>query len=122
MSVLAMGPVPVFYRRIVATTGETPSFCDGFTNGPTADHRIQYLGQLAGLEERALPLRGYELHSIEAQDAAMAEAGIQRVTSDVSRRYAQLMSLLVDAKLLPSGMAARAPDIKLEVLDYRTAR
>ena len=122
VSVLAMGPVPVFYRRIVATTGQTPAFCDGFTDGPTGDHRIQYLGQLAGLEERALPLRGYEFHSIEAEDAAMAEAGIQRVKSDVARRYAQLMSLLVNAKLLPSEVAARAPDISVEVLDLRTVR
>jgi hypothetical protein len=122
VSVLAMGPVPVFYRRIVATTGQTPAFCDGFTNGPAADHRIQYLGQLAGLDERALPLRGYEFHSIEAQDDATAEAGIRRVKSDVVRRYAQLMSLLVDANLLPSEMAVRPPDINLEVLDHRTAR
>jgi hypothetical protein len=112
----------VFYRRILGKTGEAPGFCDGFTNGPTADHRIQYLGRLGGLEERALPLRGYELHSIEAQDAATTEAGIQRVKSDVARRYAQLMPLLDAAKLLPSEMAARAPDINLEVLDYCRAR
>lgn len=122
MSVLAMGPVSVFYRRIVATAGQTPGFCDGFTDGPTADHRIQYLGALAGLEERALPLRGYEFRSIEAQDAAMAEAGIQRAKSDVALRYAQLISLLVNAKLLRSDEAARAPEINLEVMDHRKQR
>jgi hypothetical protein len=121
-SVLEMGPVPVFYRRIVARAGETPSFCDGFTGGPTADHRIQYLGQLAGLDDGALPFRGYEMHPIEAPDAATAGAAIQRVNADVARRYAQLVSMLVDQNFLSPDEAARAPDIKLEVLDHRRRR
>ena len=122
VSVLAIGPVPTYYRRIVATAGETPAFCDGFTNGPSSDHRIQYLGALAGLEERALPLRGYEYHSVEAQNPAQEEAGIQRVKADVALRYAQLISLLVTAKLLPPGTAERAPVIDIEVWDHRKQR
>lgn len=118
-TVLAMGPVPVFYRRIVASAGQEPGFCDGFTDGPTADHRIQYLGAVAGIEERALPLRGYEFHSIEAQDDAGVDAAIQRITMDVARRYAQLISMVVNATRLPSDAVSRAPEIDVEVIDWR---
>lgn len=122
-TVVATGPVPVYYRRIVAPAGQTPAFCDSSTGGPTSENRVQYLAALARMRPEDLPIRGVESHSIPLGAAAGDDAEIARIKADVAQRYARLLSMLVSAKALDESAAAKyAPVIDLEVENRRTRR
>ena len=122
-TVVAPGPVPIFYRRIVAPAGETPAFCDSSTGGPTSDQRVEYLAALARMRPEDLPVRGVESHSIPLGAPTGDDAEIARIKADVARRYAQLLSMLVSAKVLEKSAAARfEPAIDLDVENRRTRR
>jgi hypothetical protein len=122
-TVVAPGPVPVYYRRIVAPAGQTPAFCDSSTGGPTPAHHVEYLAALAQISPENLAVRGIESHSIPTGAPGGDEAEIARIKADVARRYARLLRMLVSAKVLDTSAAARyEPVIDLEVENRRTRR
>lgn len=122
-TVVATGPVAVYYRRIVAPAGQTPAFCDGFTSGPMADHRVRYLVELAALPPQDVPVRGYENHSVVMRQGTSLEAEIARIETDVSQRFARLLRAVVSAGMLESSIAdAYQPVIDFRVDDWRTRR
>ena len=122
-TVVAPGPVPIYYRRIVAPAGQTPAFCDSSTGGPTSDQRVEYLAALAKMRPDDLPIRGVESRSIPLGTGVSDEAEIARIKADVAQRYARFLRMLVSAKVLDDSAAAQyAPAIDLEVENRRTRR
>jgi hypothetical protein len=122
-TVVAPGPVPIYYRRIVAPAGQTPAFCDSSTGGPTPAHRVEYLAALANIGREDLPVRGYESHAVALGAAGGDEAEIARIKADVARRFARLLRMLVSANALEAPAAANyAPAIDLEVENRRSGR
>ena len=122
-TVVAPGPVSVYYRRIVAAAGQTPGFCDSSTGGPTSENRVEYLAALARMRPEDLPIRGVESHSIPLGAAAADHAEIARIKADVAQRYARLLRMLVSAGVLDASAAAKhEPIIDLEVENRRGKR
>ena len=125
LTILATGPVSVYYRRIVAPAGQTPGFCDSFTAGPSGEHRMQYLAALAGIRAEDLPVRGYEQHSIPSRGgtSAVIDGEISKIKADVGQRFGRLLKMLVSAGVVGASAAAgRQPVIDLEIDDRRSGR
>lgn len=121
LSVASIGPVPMYYRRTLSRAGETPVPPFHFTPAPTADERLMYLGALAGIRERYLPVRGLENHSIAVRDPANLQAQLDRLRVDVSQRYGQLLASLVAAQMITAETAAGYPlQVDFEIEERRS--
>ena len=80
-----------------------------------------YLGALAGIDERYLPLRGLEHHSVAVRDPGKLPAQLDRLRVNVSQRYAQLLASLVTTQMITAETAARYPlQVDLEIEDRRS--
>jgi hypothetical protein len=123
VAVLALGPVPVYYERHLSTTGVMPTSPGTSIHGPTTEQRLQYVAALMDMNENRLPIRARTTHSIKWTDQPSLDAAIQSFRADTRRRFAQLVSELVDAGLVTKEEAADfEPVINVMVDDVRTER
>jgi hypothetical protein len=123
VTVLAMGPVPVYFKRSVSAPGQTPAPRSVYIDGPTADDRLQYLAGLAGLDRESLPLRGDERHAVVLRSDADLQSRMQLVRADVSQRFARLLRALVAARVMTAeATALYPPHIDLQIEDHRNSR
>ncbi len=123
MTVLSTGPVPIYYRRILAPAGQTPGFCDSSRSGPNDTDRMTYIAAVADLEPDQLPLRAHNQSSRVWTTNERPAAEITRIREDLTRRYTALLQLLVTQKLLDAESArTMTPVIEIEIEDRRSSR
>jgi hypothetical protein len=122
LTILAMGPKPIYYRRRLAPAGQSPAAGVDAAAGPTAHDRLAYAAAAAGIESEQLPLRGIEQSSLSVpHDGNLADV-VARVRADFVRRYDLFLRMLVGRGALADDAAAVYPArIHLEVVDRRTA-
>ena len=122
--VLAPGPTPIYYRRTVAPAGQTPAINSVSIGGLSAADRLKYLAALGGIDAAAMPLSGDESYSHEWQDMAAVDDAVTRAREDLLRRYAQLLRLLVEARVLAEEDAKALPVPQLTIIlrDARRSR
>jgi len=122
--VLAPGPTPVYYRRTVAPAGMAPAGSTVAIGGPSTADRLKYLAALARVDAATLPLSGNEQASLAWQGAAAIESEVVRVREDLRRRYAMLLGMLVNARVLTDDDAGALsqPQVSIIVHDIRQSR
>jgi hypothetical protein len=121
VSVLALGPVPIYYERQLFAAGYLPSPSGVFIQGPTSEHRLQYVAALMGISENRLPIRAQATHEIKWTDQPSLDAAIKSFRTNTRRGFAGLVSRLARAGFIPKEeVAAIKPTIDLEVHDVRT--
>jgi hypothetical protein len=121
--VLALGPIPVYYERHLSTGGVMPMPSRSSIQGPTSQQRLQYVAALMDISEKSLPIRAEAFHSIKWTDQPSLDAAIHSFRADTRRRFARIVSDLVQAGLIPKEEAADIePVITVAVHDYRTER
>lgn len=122
VTVLAMGPTPIYYQRTVAPAGETPSASMFSIGGPTGYDRIVYAAAAAGIDAASVPLRGEEQHSVSVPHGGSFDAEVTRLKADLADRFRQFVHSLVALDILPANaVAAYQPPIDVEVEDHRSA-
>ena len=120
VSVLATGPVPIYFERRVAPAGQGRDGGMSTVFGPSAAERVKYLATLANLDERELPLRGDESYSIVWRETTNLDAELERIRGTITERFGRLLQVLVSAGVLTSEEAERqSPQIEFEVRDMR---
>ncbi len=119
VTVLATGPTPIYYRRVVATAGQTPASSVTVISGPTGDDRLLYVAALAGIEPSRLPLRGYEERSITIKDDGNLDTAVARLRADLSERYQRLVAMLVARSVLSPDAVIPQPQIDVNIEDHR---
>jgi hypothetical protein len=121
MTVLSTGPVPIYYRRVLAPAGQTPAFCDSSRSGPDDADRMAYIAAIAGLQPDELPLRADNQSSLVWTSERQPIAEIARIRADLTRRHAALLQLLVTRNLLDAETARTiAPVIEIVIEDRRS--
>jgi hypothetical protein len=121
--VMSTGPVPVYYQRIVAPAGSTPSVSVMHRDGPSADERLRYLAWLAGYFTGDLPVRGIEYSEARLDIGAPLDPALDGVRADILSRWSLLAQALVRTEALTKESAATAlPALDLVVHDARQPR
>ena len=122
--VLAPGPTPVYYQRTVGPAGSTPAGSTISIGGPSTSDRLKYLAAVAGVDVSTLPLRGEEHESLAWRGAAAIDAAVARIREDLRRRYALLLGILVNARVLTGDDAAALPPPQVSIIvhDARQSR
>ena len=119
VTVLATGPKPIYYRRVVAPAGHSPAASVTAISGPTGDDRLLYVAALAGIEPSRLPLRGDEQKSVTIKDDSSLDTVVARLREDLSERYQRLVAMLVAQNVLSPDAVIPQPQIDVEIADYR---
>jgi hypothetical protein len=123
VTILATGPTPTYYRRVVAPAGQVPPPQHTNTSGPSGDDRLVYLAAVADIDLKSLPLRGYEEHSLTVKDDSSLAAELARIRTDLLQRYRRLVATLVErGVLVADSAAALPPQIEVEIEDHRRPR
>jgi hypothetical protein len=118
--VLATGPQPIYYRRVVAAAGHVPASSVTTVSGPTGDDRLKYVAAAAALQPDNLPLRGLEQHSVVLRDGSTLETELARIRRDLGQRYHRLLAMLIERNFLPPDIQTmRVPEIDFEIEDHR---
>jgi hypothetical protein len=122
--VLAQGPTPVYYRRVVSPAGVGPRVSELTVAGPNARDRITYVARLAALKPSALPLQGNERHSVAWNGPTALSSEVERIGVDIRRRYRLLLQHLVAAGVLTGSDAESlpTPPVRVIVRDVRRER
>ena len=122
--VLAPGPTPVYYERTVGPAGSTPAGSTIAIGGPSTSDRLKYLAEIAGVDASTLPLRGEEHEPLAWRGAPAIDATVARIRQDLRRRYALLLGVLVNARVVTGHDAAALPPphVSIIVRDYRQSR
>jgi hypothetical protein len=122
VSVLAMGPKSMYYRRTLAPAGHTPSASASHIDGPNEDDRVTYAAAAAGMDPTHMPLRGAEQHSISLPEGSDLSNAVNRVRADFARRYELFLRMLVGRGVLAEDVAATYPArIDVAVQDRRAS-
>ena len=113
--VLATGPRTIFFIRNVSPPGQTspPSWHD--TTAPTPADRFDYIAALLGAAPQSLSLRSQEFRAVVARDGLSVEKETATFREDILRRYAWLVSALVDKGLLTKEEIAKLPQPRIAV-------
>ena len=120
-TVLANGPVPIYYmRNITPPGGQGPSTWHE-TGGPSGRDRLKYMAELRRSTGGTLPVEDGETKSIVWQaglDTAKAAATFRE---EIAIRYGRFIQGLVQAKVLSDdeAKALRQPTITVTVRDAR---
>ena len=118
--ILALGPVPVYYMRIVRNTFQFPTWSH-FSSGPSVRDRLQYLNEL--LSPNRVEFHPTEYVTLRWTDDARFSAAIAAARKEVRRRYDRLIATLVQSGRLTALDAQRLPPpIDVQVFDLRTDR
>jgi hypothetical protein len=118
--VMSTGPIPVYYQRIVAPAGSTPSANSVHRAGPTADDRLRYLAWLAGRSNGDLPVRGIDTREIRLDVSASLDPALEGVRADILSRWSLLAQALVRTSALSKeSAAAELPALDFVVHDWR---
>ena len=121
MTVLSTGPVPIYYRRVLAPAGQTPAFCDSSRSGPDEADRMAYIAGAAGLHPDELPLRADNQSSLVWTSERQPVAEVARIRENLTRRHASLLQLLVARNLLDAQSAQTIkPVIEIQIEDRRS--
>ena len=123
LTILSTGPVPIYYRRVLAPAGQTPAFCDSSRAGPDGTDRMAYLAGAAGVEQDQLPLQAHNQSSLVWTSSDRPVAEIARIREDLTPRHAALLQLLVARQLLDAQTAPTIkPVIEIQIEDRRWPR
>jgi hypothetical protein len=122
--VLAPGPTPIYYQRTVAPAGQTPVGHSVGIVGPSTADRLKYLAALGGFNASTLPLNGRESYPLAWQGTAAVDAEVVRIRENLLARYARLLEVLVNARVLSAedASALPAPPVTVIVHDGRRNR
>jgi len=116
--VLATGPTPVYYQRILAQAGTRPSASVVERAAPSADLRLPYLAHLAGMTIESLPVRGLEFREVRLAAGAPVETTLASIRAEMLSRWSAIARALVQRGALAAQSAATAlPAIELVVHD-----
>ena len=119
--VLSTGPTPVYYERKLSPAGVTPPAHSLRHSGPNLRERLRYVAALTRRDIERLPIRDHESHAIKWQGAAALVRAQQEFRADVERRFARMVSDMIDAKVLTRDEAATlAPTITVTLHDHRS--
>jgi hypothetical protein len=115
-TLLADGPIPIYYRRAVAESGAGPDAGGPYDpDAGTPDTRLRYVAAL--LPGQALPLAATTVISVEPGPRLDADAVAHALRVDVRGRFEALVQLLLRAEhLTPSEAAGLTPEIQIEFL------
>jgi hypothetical protein len=103
MTTLAIGPVPVYFSRVVAPAGQVPYNSLTVLVPPSADERLRYIASLAGVPQEQ-SLRTDERQSIVASTTNRLAADVLRIRADVAARYRRFVYALVSSDPTPAGV------------------
>lgn len=121
LSILALGPKPIYYRRTVAPAGQSPAGSVVDIGKPSGSDRLEYAAAAAGLPPAQMPLRGDEQHSITLPEGRSLAIEVARLRDDLERRYRLLLRMLVQRRILAdSDLRTYPAAIDVEVSDHRT--
>jgi hypothetical protein len=107
VAILAPGPMPIYYRRVVARPGQAPSLGSLEIGGPTTADRLKYLAALANVDVEMLPLQSRESHSVAAPGRTPIEAESARIRQDIGAGRTALLRRLVNARALTPDRGQR---------------
>jgi hypothetical protein len=114
---LAWGPTPVFYTRVVHNAFQFPLSASGI-GGPNDRDRLQYLDELQGTER--VTLYATEGASVRWTDERTFRSEVEDAKARLTGRYGRLIATLVKTGRLTDGEAQALPArIVVQVIDRR---
>jgi hypothetical protein len=119
--VLSDGPRPMYYERTLYHDGGTAPAGSRSGSGPHGADRLEYLAALMDVGVKSLPVKRYEGTALAWRGAGQFDADVQRIRADVAARFVEMLSMLVEWRLLdPDEAKAIQPDIQLSLHDARS--
>jgi hypothetical protein len=119
-TVLATGPVTIYYQRSVSSHGSMGRCDERSVTAPTSQHRLDYLAALRGSSSN-LGLRSQERRTVVWRPGLDVDAEAAAFRTSILWRHAEIIRQLLAQGLLTEAEAAAAPEprITLTVRDRR---
>jgi hypothetical protein len=116
---LADGPTPVYYERLVGDRIATPCAPRSEHGGGTPTDRLRYLAAL--MPRTPLPIAAAESRDMRWHPGLDVAAATLAFRLDLEARYARMIDgLAFGGFLLGADRGALAPDVRIDVVDARS--
>jgi hypothetical protein len=120
---LALGPVAIYYCRLLSKAGELPPPTDHDRSGPLTWDRLRYVAALGHFKGK-MPIYDSMYRSVIWRGQSALESEVSDFKQDILRRFSTLVKMLQDANLLTAEEASALPSpvIQMRVEDRRSKK